>query len=152
MTPETRDGGQLISRLVDCGATRDFVSEDFVRRFALPTRKSFTKTHVRIANGQCVTSASVCDVTFELARHEFQRTFYVLRDLRVVDMVLGLPWLDNEHASLQFGTTRIFTLMDGTAVETQLEERRHECLLMPSTKVQKLMPKTRRKRGRNSEF
>jgi hypothetical protein len=46
-------------------------------------------------------------VTFELARHEFQRTFYVLHDLRVADLVLGLPWLDDE----QFGTTRAFTLM-----------------------------------------
>jgi hypothetical protein len=44
--------------------------------------------------------------------------------------VLDLPWLDDEHASLQFGTTRVFTLMDGAAVETQIEERRPECLLM----------------------
>jgi hypothetical protein len=48
---------------------------------------------------------------------------------------MGLPWLDDEHATLQFGTTRIFTLMDGTAVELTLEERRLECLLLSSTKV-----------------
>jgi hypothetical protein len=75
------------------------VSEDFVRRFALKTRKSLTKTRVRLAHGKRVTSSIVFDVTFELARHEFQRTFYVLRDLRVADLVLGLPWLDDEHAS-----------------------------------------------------
>jgi hypothetical protein len=65
---------------------------------------------------------------------------------------LGLPWLDDEHASLHFGSTMVFTLMDGTTVETQLEERRPECLLMSSTKVQKLMRKTRRSRGRNAVF
>jgi hypothetical protein len=70
-------------------------------------------------------------VTFELARHEFQRTFYVLRDLRVDNMVLGLPWRDDEHASLQFGSTRVCTMMDGTTVQ----KRRLECLLMLSTKV-----------------
>jgi hypothetical protein len=43
-----------------------------------------------------VISSTACDVTFELARHEFQRTFYVLRDLRVDDLVVGLPWLDDE--------------------------------------------------------
>jgi hypothetical protein len=42
--------------------------------------------------------------------------------------------------------------MDGTSLETQLEERRPECLLMSSTKVQKLMRKTRRNMGRNAEF
>jgi hypothetical protein len=149
---KTHDGGHQISGLVDCAATLDFVSEDFVRHFALQTRKSLTKTHVRLANGQRVTSSIVCDVTFELARHEFQRTFYVLRDLRVVDLIMGLPWLDDEHASLHFGSTKVFTLMDGTSVETQLEERRPECVLMSSTKVQKLMRKTRRNRGRNAEF
>jgi hypothetical protein len=37
---KTHDGGHLISGLVDRGATLDFVSEDFARRFALETRKS----------------------------------------------------------------------------------------------------------------
>jgi hypothetical protein len=99
-----------------------------------------------------VTSSTICDVTFELARHEFQRTFYVLRDLRAADLILGLPWLDDEHASLQFLSTRVFTLMDGTTVETQLEERRPRYLLMSSTKTQKLLRKTRRNRGRKAEF
>jgi hypothetical protein len=99
-----------------------------------------------------VTSSTLCDVTFEPARHEFQRTFYVLRDLRVADMVLYIPWLDEEQASLQFGTTRVFTRMDGTTHETRIEERRPEFLLMSSTKVQKLMRKTRRNKGRNAEF
>jgi hypothetical protein len=121
---KTPDGGQLISGLVDCAATLDLVFEDFVRRFALPTRNSLTKTHVRLANGQRVTSSTFRDVTFELARFEFQRTFYVLRDLRAAHLVMGLPWLDDEHASLQFGNTRVFTLMDVTTVETRIEERR----------------------------
>jgi hypothetical protein len=80
-----------------------------------------------------VTSSTVCGITFELARHEFQRTFYVLRDKRAADLIIGLPWLDDEHASLHFGSTRAFTFMDGTTVETHLEERRPECLRMSST-------------------
>jgi hypothetical protein len=72
------------------------VFEDFARRFSLSTRKSQTKTLARLANGQRVTSSTVIDITFELARHEFQRSFYVSRDLRVANLVLGLPWLDDE--------------------------------------------------------
>jgi hypothetical protein len=62
--------------------------------------------------------------------------------------VLGLPWLDDEHASLQFGSTRVFTLMGGASVETQNEE----CLLVSSARIQKLMRKTGRSIGRNAEF
>jgi hypothetical protein len=87
-----------------------------------------------------------------MARHEFQRTFYVLRDLRVADLIMGLPWLDDKQAFLQFSSIKVFTLMDGITVETTLEERRPECLLMLSSKVQKLMRKTRRNRGRHAEF
>jgi hypothetical protein len=65
---------------------------------------------------------------------------------------MGLPWLDDELASLQFSSTRVFTLMDGTTVTTTLEERRPECLMLSSTKVQKLMRKTHRSRGRHAEF
>jgi hypothetical protein len=74
---KTLDGGHMISGLVDCAATLDFVFEDFVRRFALQTRKSLAKIHVRLANGQRVTSSTVCDVTFELAR-VVSNTVYVL--------------------------------------------------------------------------
>jgi hypothetical protein len=149
---KTHDGGQPILGMVDCAATLDLVSEDFVRRFALQTLRSLTIILIRLANGHRVTSSTVCDVTFEPARHISQRRFYVLRDLRAADLVLGLPRLDDEHASLQFRTTGVFTLMDSTAVETQVEERRHGCLLVSSTKVQKLVRKTRRSRGRNADF
>jgi hypothetical protein len=142
----------LISGLVDCVATLDFVSKDFVRRFSLPTRKSKVKTTLRLANGQRVTSPTFCDITFELARLEFQRNFHVWRDFRAPYLVLGLPWLEDEQASLQFGTSRVFTLMDGTAVETQTEDRRPQCLLMPVGKIQKLMRKTRPSWGSNADL
>jgi hypothetical protein len=135
LTMKIRDGGQLTSGLVDCLASLDFVSQNFVRRFALQTRKSQTKTLVRLANGQRVMSYTICDIIFELARHELQRTFYVLRDLRAAYVVLGLPWLDDEQASLHFGTTSAFTMMDGTTVETEIEERRMKCMLISSGKI-----------------
>jgi hypothetical protein len=93
-----------------------------------------------------VTSSTLCDITLELVGHEFQQTFYVLRDLRANDIVLGLPWLDDEQASLQFGTTNVFTMMDGTSLEIRIEDRRPECLLMSFVKLHKL------NRGRNAEF
>jgi hypothetical protein len=82
VTVKTPNAGQVVFGLVDCAATLDFVFEDFVKRFALQTRKYMTKTPLRLADGLRLTSSTVSDVTLELARHEFQRNFYVLRDLR----------------------------------------------------------------------
>jgi hypothetical protein len=47
-----------------------------------------------------VTSSTWFEITFELVKHEFKRIFNVQLDLRDVDMVLGIPWLDDEQASL----------------------------------------------------
>jgi hypothetical protein len=44
-------GGQQLFGLVDYVAALDFVSEDFVGHLALQTRKSQTKTLVRLAKG-----------------------------------------------------------------------------------------------------
>jgi hypothetical protein len=69
------------------------------------------------------------------------------------DMVLDLPWLDGEQASLQFGVTRLFPMMDGTTVEIQMEDRRNECLLMSYYgKIQKIMRKTSPDMGRSAEY
>jgi hypothetical protein len=81
----------------------------------------------------------------------FSSTFVVLRIYLLSLVTVGCVF-DDEQVSLQFGTTRVFTLMDGTAVETLLEKRRLECLLMSSTKVHRLMRKTRRSKGRNGDF
>jgi hypothetical protein len=87
------------------------------------THKSTVKTPSLHGNIQGVTSSTVHDISFELAIHEFQRTFNVLSDLRAPNLVLGLQLFDGE-ASLQFGTTRVFTVRDGTTVETETKERR----------------------------
>jgi hypothetical protein len=42
--------------------------------------------------------------------------------------------------------------MEETTVETQIEDRRPEFLMMLSAKVQKLMRNTRRNSGRTTEF
>jgi hypothetical protein len=63
-------------------------------------------------------------------------------------MVLALLWLDDEQASLEFGTTRVFTVMDGTSVDTTKEERRPQCLRMSLGKFHKLLRKTRRSKVR----
>jgi hypothetical protein len=95
------------------------VLEDFVRRFYLPTRKSKVKTPFRLVNGHCVTSLTACDITLKLACREFQRNFYVLCNLRATCLVLGLPRLDDEQASLQFSKTRVFTFSEDALVDTQ---------------------------------
>jgi hypothetical protein len=60
--------------------------------------------------------------------------------------------LDDKQATLQIGTTRVFTFMDGTTIDIRIHERRNECVLVSYDKVQKLMRKTRRSGVRKAEL
>jgi hypothetical protein len=42
--------------------------------------------------------------------------------------------------------------MDGTPLQALIEEQHPECLLMSSSKIPKVMRKTRRNKGRKAEF
>jgi hypothetical protein len=75
-------------------------------------------------------------VHYSIAQHGFVRSFRpALLDLRVAVVMLGLPLLDEEQATLKFDT--LFTLMDGTVVEIHEVEIRPKCFFMSSTKVLK---------------
>jgi hypothetical protein len=56
--------------------------------------------------------------------------------------------LDDEQASLHLGTTRVFTLMDGTAGDSDIGAH----TMSSSSKIQKLIRKTCRSMGRNADF
>jgi hypothetical protein len=66
-------------------------------------QKLSTKINVRLANGHRVASTKVCDISFTVAQHDFVRSFHVFRHLRAADIVLGLPWLAVEQATLEVG-------------------------------------------------
>jgi hypothetical protein len=80
---------QLIAELVDGASTLDFMLEDFIPRFSHPTRKSTVNSPARLANDQRLTSSTICEISFERARHDFHRTLYILCELRAVDPVLA---------------------------------------------------------------
>jgi hypothetical protein len=100
LTVKTLDDGQLNYGSIHYDATLDFVSKDFVRRFSLSTRKSKTKTQVRLANGKRVTSSTVCDITlFELAHPTFNGLFtfvYVIYALLICYSVYH-GWTMSKH-------------------------------------------------------
>jgi hypothetical protein len=77
-----------------------------------------------------------------VAQHAFLPAFYVVRDLRAADIVLGLPWLDDEQATLEFGAEGHFTMIDGTMIKKHMIERRPAFLSMSSTEVHNLLRKS----------
>jgi hypothetical protein len=90
--------------LVNCAASLAFVlDEDLVMRMGLKIHKSATKVHEGLANGQRVATNKVCEVLFIISKPELVHAFHDLRDLLAADIVLSLPWFDDEQTTLMFG-------------------------------------------------
>jgi hypothetical protein len=86
LSVSTSVGQRQQTTLGDCAATLDFVLEEFAMRMGLQMRNSSTKTLVRLANGQRVASAKVCDISFIVVQHEFVHafTFFAICVLRTL--------------------------------------------------------------------
>jgi hypothetical protein len=75
----------------------------FVTAYAKVKDQDFSSTPQR----------TTCNVFYNLQDYfragstRVQMDFYVLRDLRATDRVFGLPSLDDEQTSLEFGTVRV---------------------------------------------
>ena len=144
-----------IDALIDNAASLDFMSEDFARRHNLQIDKVNSKIPVKLANGQRVVCTQSVIVNMDIADHRYEnRMFFVLRDLKVADVVLGLTWLDEAEVTIKYGTQRILTLNDGTYVETASIDRRPQCSIISAKRLQKLMRKTARagNKTRTAEF
>jgi len=98
--------------LIDCGASHNFISEDFVKHYSLPTT-SIARVSVTVANG----IKSYIDqalVDFELTLGNFNDKIisayvFPIKSDANYDLILGLPWLFNINPHIDW-KTRIITI------------------------------------------
>ena len=113
--------GHPVRCLIDCGATSDFVSLDFLRRHGLEKHMLATEQLVRGYDGQVTPAAGVIETPVALAlldgagRGAPQRL--LVAQLHSDDVILGLPWLSATGAVIDF-TQRLVTLDHGDGRRT----------------------------------
>ncbi len=93
--------------LIDCGASHNFISENFVKCHDLPTNR-ITPVSVTVANGRTSYINQVFE-GFELALDDFNDriisayVFPIQSDANY-DLILGLPWLFRINPSIDWKT------------------------------------------------
>ncbi|GBG78809.1 hypothetical protein CBR_g28033 [Chara braunii] len=93
------------SALIDCGATRNYISQDFMARVGLGprVRRKSQPTHVTLADGHTQKSIDRCvdSVPVYFAPLACEAVSFDILDTKF-DMILGMSWLQSEDHLVNF--------------------------------------------------
>ena len=131
--------------LIDSAATQHFVSQEFFIRNSLVGKcVRGPKIAVRIANEQRIsTTKSFSPTSLFIRQIKFTGlAFNVLPHLKCVDIIFGLPTLKTLQMSIQ--PSNNFAVIDNRSFPCESQPRRISCLLVNSSKMQKILFKAAR--------
>ncbi|GBG62581.1 hypothetical protein CBR_g31217 [Chara braunii] len=98
-------GEATCSALIDCGASRNYMSQDFMVRAGLGprVRRKSQPTQVTLAEGHTHKSIDRCidDVPVNFAPHAHEAVSFDILDTKF-DMILGILWLRSEDHPVNF--------------------------------------------------
>ncbi|GBG88050.1 hypothetical protein CBR_g46419 [Chara braunii] len=98
-------GEVTCSALIDCGASRNYISQDFMVRVGLGprVRRNPQPTQVTLADGHTHKSIDRCidDVPVYFAPHASEAVSFDILDTQF-DMILGMSWLRSEDHPVNF--------------------------------------------------
>ena len=93
--------------LIDSGATRDFISSQFVAKNRVQKMALETPLRVRLADGSfCMTRTGV-DLQFCVGEDYTDKRRFIATDLQGYDLVLGMPWLRQYEPAILWGRQEI---------------------------------------------
>ncbi|GBG74017.1 hypothetical protein CBR_g17728 [Chara braunii] len=98
-------GKATCSALIDCGATRNYISQDFMARAGLGphVQRESQPTHVTLANGHTQKSSDRCidSVPVYFAPLACEAVSFDILDTKF-DMILAMSWLQSEDHPMNF--------------------------------------------------
>jgi hypothetical protein len=109
--------GHRVRCLLDCGASSDFISIEFIKRHGLEKFLQATKHSVRGYDGQLTPAAGVLTAPVILSafgmEKEAQPQQLLAAQLHSDDIILGLPWLAATGAVIDFAARSVTLDHDG---------------------------------------
>jgi hypothetical protein len=139
--------------LIDSATTLNFMSREFLIRNGLVEKcVRGPKIAVRIANEQCIsTNKSLSSTSFFIHQIKFTGLiFTVLPHLKCVDFIFVLSALKTLQMSIQPSNNSV--MINNRSFPCESQPRRISCLLVDSSKVQKIVTKAARNRHNECEL
>src|SRR6266705_1851368 len=106
--------------LVDTGATRDFINQDFITRAKLPTHKLSQPIPVYNVDGTSNEAGSIHKVVDVIMTYNqnSERILLAVTQLGKQSMILGFTWLDKHNLEIDFKAERSAKKEDTARINT----------------------------------
>ena len=108
-------GHSKCNALIDTGATRSVISENYYRSLMLPTPKQVYNIDVRSASGNRMKTMGMTEYTFSLGKQPYTYNFLVCKDLSR-PIILGLDFLRANRIGTNWSKTGKFVLQKKNTV------------------------------------
>ena len=106
-TTLTMSNERILQVLFDTCSSLDLIDEDTAKRCDFPLRKS-EKISFRVAGGPRVVSNMMATVSLPLTpTKNLERSVYVIKGLKVADVILGITFLCHENATINCAEKRV---------------------------------------------
>ncbi len=99
--------GKPVRMLIDCGATLNFASANWVKRDRVPTQPS-ALIRVRLADGTETTASQACsNLHYQIDGFHSAGDFLVTKLQPDVDLICGKPWLEQHNPAIDWRANTI---------------------------------------------
>ena len=100
--PVTLENNVSATTLLDSGASKEFISSDFVKKYNLPVQPLSNKLRIILADGRTVVATQQCLVTFTVNSTQFVRTCVVINMNISYDIILGMSFFFDVNPSIDW--------------------------------------------------
>ena len=97
----TKIGNSVCNALIDTGATRSCISEEYYQSLSLTKIQFIQNISVRLATGSNLTPIGLVNCSFDLGRIKLNGDFIVCKNL-TRPLILGRDFLIQNHVTVQY--------------------------------------------------
>ena len=127
--------------LLDCGASRDFISQTVILKYKLKTEVLPQKVRIILADGRNTVATHQCQIKFTVHSAQFTRTCIVINMNSEYDVILGMPFLTDINPEINW-KLKHWKTPDMIFPKTCEYENRNICLnIISANKMTRLIKK-----------
>ena len=88
--------------MIDCGASSNFISANFVRKYDIPIHATADISQVRFADGSTTQTNNVTELVTVQLENKYSNESFIVLPLASYDAIIGMPYLQKFNPNINW--------------------------------------------------